>query len=248
MATHPELVRVQDRAIELPDVGVVVDPAGAVREAGGAGAATAHPPGEVRERLAGLPPTGRQLEAVALGVAEDVVVVDGDGRAVWLHVCAPSGWRPGAAGGSPLAALHGPIPDAERLVAASRNLARAITTSGPHVRWVWGLTDDPSLAQAPTSDGPEGPPLPPSELTFRAERQTTLPLTELGWGVFLIRVHRAPLRDVVTTEERRRRLADAVAALPPALATYKGVGGRRRERLLEWLTSVDADGGLGRSG
>jgi dimethylamine monooxygenase subunit A len=235
-ATHPGLVQIDDSGLLLPGVGVRVDRQGAV--------ATEAPddrPGSVvgdpqlvAGRLADVPPPLRALEAVALGIAEDVVLVDAQGRAVWLHVLAPSGWDPGASGGVALGALHGPIPTADRLVAASANLARAIVGSGPHVRWVWGLTDDPAAPHHPRRPPPPRPAPELGDLTFRAERQTTLPCPAAGLGVFLIRVHRARLGDVVDTPGRRARFAATIRSLPDALAAYKGVADRR-EDLLRWL-------------
>jgi hypothetical protein len=234
----PRLLSVEEGGLTIQDVGVSVDPEGRVgyrREGSTAGAA------RVAGRLHAVPAAHRQLEAVALAVAEDVVLVDEQGRVVWAHVCAPSGWDPGGSAGRSLLDLHGPVPAAARLHAASDALARAIVRAGPHVRWVWGLTDDPSAAlhprrrtRASTARGPI------DELTFRAERQTTLPLRELGLGVFLIRVHRAPLGEVLRTSGRAERLAAAIASLPDDLAVYKGVA----ERRAELLDRLAADGSV----
>lgn len=234
-AEHADLVALDGTGLVLPGVGIHLRPGGDV-EVGrhDPGAAVGGDADAVAGRLREVPPAHRPLEAVALAVAEDVVVLDGSGRVVWLHVCAPSGWDPGRSGGVPLAALHAPIPHADRLLAASASLARAMIGSGPHVRWVWGLTDDPSAAQHPRFR-----PVPRevgefASLTFRAERQTTLPLPDLDLGVLLIRVHRAPLGEVASTPDRRARLAATIRSLPPALAAYKGVADRQEE-LLRWL-------------
>jgi dimethylamine monooxygenase subunit A len=234
-ATHPGLAQVDDRGLLLPGVGVRVDRDGHVTttradlrgDVGG-------DPQLVVSRLAAVPAPLRAVEAVALGIAEDVVLVDAAGRAVWSHVLAPSGWDPGASGGTPLAALHAPVPTSDRLIAASANLARAIVRSGPHVRWVWGLSDDPAAAHHPRRPPPPRPRPAVADLTFRAERQTTLPCPALDLGVFLIRVHRARLADVIAPPGRRARLAATVRSLPDALAAYKGVADRRGE-LLRWL-------------
>jgi hypothetical protein len=234
---HPELVRIDGETVVLPGDGVRVGADGEVTTVSDAGTGTvagARARGQVLDRLRSVEPRLRPLEAVALGIAEDVVLVEPGGRAVWLHVCAPSGWDPGGAGGALLAALHGPVPHADRLVAASSNLARAIVSSGPHVRWVWGLSEDPAAAQHPAFPPPPRPALPVADLTFRAERQTTLPLADLGLGVFLIRVHRTSLSRAVAAPGRPARLAATVRSLPPALAGYKGVADRRDE-LLRWL-------------
>jgi dimethylamine monooxygenase subunit A len=234
-ATHPGLVRVDDRGLLLPGVGIRVDRDGhvattSVDPLGAVGG----DPHLVVTRLAAVPAPLRAVEAVALGIAEDVVLVDAAGRVVWSHVLAPSGWDPGASGGVPLAALHAPVPTSDRLLAASANLARAIVRSGPHVRWVWGLSDDPSAPHHPRLPPPPRSRPALADLTFRAERQTTLPCPALDLGVFLIRVHRARLADVASAPGRRARLAATIRSLPDALAAYKGVADRREE-LLRWL-------------
>jgi hypothetical protein len=235
-AEQPATLAVQGDTVRLVDVGVEVGPDGAITTA-------PRTPGDDRDpdtarvtaRSRAVPPWSRPLEATALAIAEDVVLVDRRARAVWLHVTAPSGWDPGGAGGAPLATLHGPIPAADRLRAASDALGRTIVGGGPHVRWTWGLTPDRTLARHARALPPAPPgPVEVAALTFRAERQTTLPLPALGLGVFLIRVHRAPLGDVISTPTRAAALADAVAAMPPDVAVYKGVADRREE-LLGWL-------------
>jgi hypothetical protein len=246
---HPELLRLGGRALVLPGAGVAVGDDDAVTALPGAppaplGAGAAAVDGDttatggvaglVAARLRDVEPSLRWLEALALAVGEDLVLVDRTANVAWLHVCAPTGWDPGSAGGAPLAALHGPVPHAERLRAASRALGRALVEGGPFVRWTWGLTADPALAHHARRRRPPGPPPPPGALTFRAERQTTMPLPETELGLFAIRVHRAPLARVVDRPERAEALAETVAALPEVLAAYKGVDVRRRE-LLTWL-------------
>jgi hypothetical protein len=252
---HPHLLRIDAGRLELPGIGVVVDDDDVVaRAAGTVGRARpttearrpaeARWPGGVRRdadaglvtgRLEEVAGPRRWLEAVALAVGEDLVLVDRTGHVGWLHVCAPSGWDPGGAGGAPLTALHEPIPHADRLRDASPALGRALVTGGPFVRWTWGLTPDPGLAHHPRLRGATAGPAPaPGALTFRAERQTTLALPRSGLGLFAIRVHRAPLARVVDRPGRAAALAATVAALPEALAAYKGVADRRRE-IVTWL-------------
>lgn len=237
-AAVPSLLAVEGERVTLPGAGVTVGADGDLGR--GCERHTVPVPGggdTVVARLVEVPPEHRHLEAVALAIAEDVVVVDASGRVLWAHVCAPSGWDPGVAAGRWLAELHGPVPAAERLRAASTALARAIVTAGPHVRWVWGLTDDPAAAHHPRFRGPATTARGEvAALTFRAERQTTLPVPGHGLGVFLIRVHRAPLGAVAATPQRRTRLAAAIRSLPDDLAVYKGVTARRDD-LLAWATA-----------
>jgi hypothetical protein len=247
-AERPELLRLEGRALVLPGAGVTVGDddtvttrshAATPRLGGTAGldggtAGMDDADGPVARRLRQVEPALRWLEAVALAVGEDLVLVDRSANVAWLHVCAPTGWDPGGSGGAPLAALHGPVPHADRLRAASGALGRALVEGGPFVRWTWGLTADPALAHHTRRPGPHLPPPAPGALTFRAERQTTMPLPETELGLFAIRVHRAPLARVVDRPGRAEALAETVAALPEALAAYKGVDARREE-LLAWL-------------
>jgi hypothetical protein len=232
---HPELLRLEGRTLVLPGAGVAVEDDDTVTVLSGA---PSHPlggeTGLVSPRLQDVEPALRWLEAVALVVGEDLVLVDRVANVAWLHVCAPTGWDPGTAGGAPLAALHGPVPHAERLQAASRALGRALTQGGPFVRWTWGLTAEAALAHHARRPVPHVPSPAPGALTFRAERQTTMPLPETELGLFAIRVHRAPLARIVDRPGRAEALAETVATLPEALAAYKGVDVRRRE-LLTWL-------------
>ncbi|MTV27678.1 DUF3445 domain-containing protein [Nitriliruptoraceae bacterium ZYF776] len=235
----PGLVRHRAGAVELPAAGVRVDDRGHLGQVPPSSPLPAADRATLVARLHGLPEHRRALEAVALAVGEDLVLVGTDGRARWLHVCAPSGWAPGEAGGAPLTALHGPIPTGDRLRRASTNLAAAITRRGPFVRWTWGFDGVDRLARQP-DDPPIRWPDDPGRWWWRAERQTTVPLRGLDAGLFTIRVHLALLADVVDAT-RARRLAGVVAALPQDLAAYKGLAGRR-DRLLAWL---DARAGSG---
>lgn len=235
----PGLVRRRVDAVELPAVGLRIPDRGPIGELARPSTLPAADPAAVATRLTSLPLHLRALEAVALAVGEDLVLVGTDGRARWLHVCAPSGWAPGRAGGAPLTALHGPIPTGDRLRRASTNLAAALTTRGPFVRWTWGLDAVDRLARFPDDPPPRWAD-DPGRWWWRAERQTTVPLPDLDAGLFTIRVHLAPLTDVVDAP-RARRLAEAVAALPEDLAAYKGLAGRR-DRLLAWLDARAATG------
>lgn len=199
----------------------------------------------VHAHLATLAPLEQLADALALSVQEDLVVLAGeaapdapgappDGRAELLHVCFPSGWDPAARAGAGFAALHAPVPHKDVLVAAAGRVVRAMTTRGPFVRYVWSLSPDGRLDRNPRRAARAGRPARASELWFRVERQSVLPLPELGRALFTIRVYRAPLASVAATDERRRTLAAALASMDEALLAYKGVGGIRDE-VLAWL-------------
>jgi dimethylamine monooxygenase subunit A len=196
---------------------------------------------EVADLLTAAPATGaplRHLDALALALQEDVVVMTRDrpgdgGRAAFLHVVAPSGWDPGAHAGSSFARLHAPVPHRAPLDAAAGALVDALVARGPFVRFVWSLAPDGALGRHPRR-APAAVPVPPDRLWYRVERQTTLPVPAHGAFVFLIRVFAAPLAQVVADPQRRAVMAAAVASMDADLLAYKGLGAGR-DALLAWL-------------
>lgn len=176
-------------------------------------------------------------DAIAMRVQEDFVVMRAGLGAELLHVCFPSHWDPGSHAGSPLAALHAPVPHGERLLGASDNLLRAMIEKGPFLRWVWSVNAAGTLSQHPDEPRPHVGPGPlVDRLWFRVERQTTLPLPDLQRSVFTIRIFQAPLADVLRVErDRAARLAAAIGSMDEPLRRYKGLqafGDRLREELL----------------
>lgn len=166
-------------------------------------------------------------DEVALSVQEDIVVMRVGVGAELLHVCFPSHWDPGAHAGSPLEALHGPVPHGARLRVASENLLKAMIEKGPFERWVWSVNTAGTLHGHPAEDRPEpetGALIP--QLFFRVERQTTIPLPDLGRSVFTIRIFQAELGQVLAVEPGRAALlATAIGSMDPELRAYKGLRG-----------------------
>jgi len=243
----PERVQVDGDAVSLPLLGVRSDASGAVYATGGT-----RPPSlgaDARARVLALlsdrPPRLRRLEAVALALQEDLVVIgarhasafgeagagaargadtrEGAGRAAWLHVAFPSGWDPGAMAGASFERLHAPVPEADVLQRAAPALVQALLRRGPFVRYVWGLAPDGARSRHPRRARPMPADHPLGATWLRVERQTTLPLIEVGLALFAIGVHVTPLPVALSTPERRAAFADAVASLTPAARRYKGV-------------------------
>jgi dimethylamine monooxygenase subunit A len=187
----------------------------------------------------------RIADEIALCVQEDLVVVRGalDARAELIHVCFPSRWDPAQKIGHSFMAVHEPVADNAALIAASRNVSRAMVAHGPFVRYVWSLTTDPRLEQHPDDakiepdDAVYGDPdALASHTFFRVERQTTFPMPDLDRALFTIRVYMQSLPDAVREPARRARLAAAMREMSPALSDYKGYS-RLRDPLLVWLES-----------
>ncbi len=184
---------------------------------------------EARTWLARAPAALLLLDALALALAEDfaVVHVDANGvdRVAALHVCSPAGWSPAEKLGQGLAAVHVPVADSERLVAAMPELARMMVRRGPFVRHVWGLQRGTERLRLPTSRAPEGP------WHYRVERQTLIPVPTAACAVFTIRTWLVPLDVVADDDARRLAIADSVASMSEAVLHYKGMGGARDELL-----------------
>lgn len=199
------------------------------------------------DHLAGLDPSLRMMDALALALQEDLVLMrsEGDaeaaGHAELLHVCFPSHWDPAARAGASLAELHEPVPHGERLREASPRLQRAMRERGPLERWVWSLHPHAPLDRHPKSPDPAWPEDPrtlPDRLAFRVERQVTLPLPGTGRALFTIRIFSASLRSVLGAEAgRAERLAEAIGGMDDALLAYKRLEGRR-ELVLDALARV----------
>lgn len=236
---QPERVTVDDEAVELRRLGLRVLRDGTVAttarvQDGADGSGRDGPVGaevgaRVMDVLGTRPPHLVLLEALALALQEDLVLMvpshatDAAGRVAWLHVAFPSGWDPGAMAGASFQRLHAPVPEADALQGAASALVRAMLLKGPYVRYVWGLAPDGSRSRHPRraarmrSDHPLG------AAWLRVERQTTLPLPAAGAALFAIGVHVVPLSAALTDPVRREAFADAVASLSPAAKRYKGV-------------------------
>jgi hypothetical protein len=165
-------------------------------------------------------------QALALAVQDDLVLMRGhELEAAW--VCFPSNWNPREKVGKSFAEIHAPVPHSEKLQVAQHNVSKAMSFKGPYVRYVWGLSFDPSL-----SHHPERPPYAQqNQVYFRTERQVTLPLPGLERSWFLIRVYMAPVEQVVNSPERKQQLRNAILSMPEAHRAYKSGTVKAYERL-----------------
>ena len=194
----------------------------------------------VLDWIASRPPAERPLHVLALALQEDVAWIetgaDGVARARMLHVCFPSGWDPARKIGSDFATIHAPVADADLLRSSAPALARALTTQGPFVRFVWTLSPDGTRSRHP-ADAPPWPPSP--DPWFRCERQVSLPIAADPSGrpaaaLFLIRLHRAPLAQAAHSAERLATLRAALDSMSPATLAYKGLAARL-DALRAWI-------------
>lgn len=193
----------------------------------------------VQAHLAPLTGVRRLAAGLLLSVQEDLVIVRntaGTARgdvAEALLVALPSHWDPAAKLGQSFGAIHAPVGDNERLLAAHPRLVAAMVEKGPFVRYNWSLASVTDLCQNPVwLDGhslaaPDLVGLSPGalvgRLVFRVERQTLLPMPDLGRALFAIGIYQRPLVEVAREPEHAARIADAVASMSAAQLAYRAM-------------------------
>ena len=188
--------------------------------------------GEALEcRLTGdvVPLDAGGLDAMAMNLPCDLVIVRREGARDWsayLHVCAPSHWRPEEKIGLPFVATHATIPHFEKVNAAAPKLVEAMVARGPWVRFVWGLETDTELDhhpdRAPTR-GDGGRAFATKPFVVRVERQVLIPLPKHGASIFLIGVAFVDKATVLGDEGLWRPLRQALEGMSPQAKAYKGV-------------------------
>lgn len=177
-------------------------------------------------RLTGDPvPLGPDgLDTMAMNLPCDLAVLRREGSRDWsayLHVSAPSHWRPEEKIGLPFVATHAPIPHFEKVNAAAKGLIEAMVSRGPWVRFVWGFESDEELDHHP--DRAPGRAFDERPFVVRVERQVLLPLPEHGASIFLIGVAFVERKAIMGTEALWRPLRAALVGMSPQARAYKGV-------------------------
>lgn len=181
-----------------------------------------------------------QADPIALSqhLPEDYVILHDEpelGFVVrYLSVCFASNWSPADKLGLGFAALHAPVADNRALLTAHLGIETIAFRQAPMRRHVWLLSPSPELWQAPNqrasrwaqtlSNAANGKQSLLSQVQFRVERQTTLPLPAIKRAVFFIHVMVCPLIDVLRLDAcRARALADALDSMSPAFVAYRGM-------------------------
>ncbi len=201
---------------------------------------------EIASLLRALPPDLRADALLCLAFEEDFAAIEGAAATIpWIAVALPSRWAPAEKVGLPFAAVHAPVADNARLLAAAEGLARLVTTDDG-ARWerfVWTLTPEPRLHQHPNRDAIGWQVGSCEEIAaeacFRSERQTFIPVPGGDLAVFTMRVDSAPLRQAVASADAAMRVHDALASMSAAVLDYRGLAGVR-EPLLQWLAQQAA--------
>jgi hypothetical protein len=167
----------------------------------------------------------RDYDELAREVAEDLVVMaldeSGAERAILVHVCFPSGWRPESIVGRSFAAIHAPVPEMDAVNAAAPALVSAMITRGPYVRFVWGVSADAELDHHPEHGARDAWTDATHPGYLRVERQVLVPFPDVSASLFLIRTYLYAFDELRPQE--RLTLASALAQTSPAILAYKGL-------------------------
>lgn len=253
-ADQPSLWRVEDETVFLPRLGLRLSaPSPETRiepeidDSGATGLGS-----RIAAWLRAQSGVDRLLDAVALAVQEDIVIMRGlpDGTDVCeaLQVCFPSGWDPREKRGHNFANIHRPVADSDRLVSSSPNVIRAMINKGPYVRFNFGLSLNPDLDDHPAIRKnyrrivreTEFSDLLP-QLKLRMERQTTCGFPDLQRALFSIRTYVNPLTERVDRDPSLRpRIASLLRTAIPEVSEYKGYA-PYAEQLIAWLESESVE-------
>jgi dimethylamine monooxygenase subunit A len=187
--------------------------------------------------LRALPAPWRLTGLFALAFEEDLAIVDGNDASIpWLAVALPSHWAPEAKVGGHFAQVHAPVADNALLLKAAQSLTQLVCEAQRWERFVWTITDSPTLSAHPLhSPSQRWQHTPVEQATFRTEHQTFLPVPAHRLAVFTIHVQTQALAQVLHGQAHRAQvLHDALASMSPAVLAYRGLQAVRQP-LLQWL-------------
>lgn len=204
------------------------------------------------EHLAPIDPEDHPLVAAARLVPEDLVVMSQvDGRLLCTAgvVCFPNRWDLASKIGQPLQAVHAPVAQLnEQLAGPIDAFFDRLGPGRSFWRLGWGLIETPELYQPLDGTAPARRPVPDASaagegIWVRVERETLRRFPRTGAVLFTIRTHLSRVDELAENPDDLARLAEAVGALPPDVAAYKGTA-PLTEPLLEWLLerAVDSQG------
>jgi len=169
-------------------------------------------------------------DSLLRNLQEDAVLMqrgeDGSTRAIMVHVCFPTGWRPEVALGQTFQSIHRPVPDFADRASTNRSMEDSMLERGPYVRFVWTVCADDELDRHPDSGTIRGWDSNARRGWLRVERQVTVPLSEVAACLFLIRVYLYPFTDL--SSEQLGTITRAVEQTSSEVLHYKGLWHGRR--------------------
>lgn len=210
-------------------------------------------PANIGHCLAAIAVQWRLAALLCLAFAEDFALIEATGgRIPWMAVCLPSHWVPRDKIGLVFTQVHTPVADNQTLLAAGEHLARLVTGEPRWERFVWTITNTTALdnhpLRVPKQEWPDEHRADARQLVaaavWRTERQTFIPLPELGQALFTIHVQVEPLVQAVGTATQARAVHAALGSMSQAVLDYRGPT-LARNRLLEWLEERAGTRGAG---
>lgn len=188
-------------------------------------------------------PTLHPLDVAGRLVMEDLCLIQSAGEChilVGASLCSPARWQLAEKLGKPLAAIHGPVPGYDDVLARPvEHFFAALKPDRLVCRFNWGIADDPVPFQ------PVAPPVSAGvtaenageRLWLRVERQTLRRLPLTGAVVFAIRTIITRLDQAITPGQTARDLAAAIGDMPAATQRYKHIA-PFAPALLAWLEKI----------
>jgi hypothetical protein len=173
-------------------------------------------------------------DAAALATAYEpdlLFVVPGDSGRFTLEggaLCFPTGWGLDQKLGQPMESLHGAVPGLNAALGPAIGAMLARLRPGQAMeRRNWGLTGSDALNRHPEVPfRPLAAEEPLERLWLRIEHQILVGLDE-GSVLFGIRIEQPRLDAFCADTRAGRRLGEALASMPEALAAYKGLAALR---------------------
>jgi hypothetical protein len=145
-------------------------------------------------------------------------------------VCFPSAWSLAEKVGRPMTFVHEPVPTLNPTLGKQIGAALgALRSGGAWLRQNWSLTATGELNQHPARNLPRlGRDATLDETWLRVERQGLVSLARSSGLLFMIRIEMERLAEIkARAPEEARKLARALATMPPEIAAYKGLAAAR---------------------
>ena len=168
-------------------------------------------------------PTSTSIRDLAMNVEEDIAILK-SGKVSAICFCSPSGFIPSHVVGKSFFEIHQPIPDSDLLLKMSDKLTSMMAdiSRGCYRRYVWTITSNPSLSQHPSLKNKIIPEV-ITDLHFRTESQTTIPLGDNVHMLFSVKVEMNPLSRVWDDYEKRSTLINSIESMSDAMLEYKNL-------------------------
>ena len=171
-------------------------------------------------KLLNIKPVNNIID-LALQIEEDIAIMT-DNKLCAICFCFPSNWLPGERLGHTFQEIHEPVADNAKLLQASDKIMQTLTQSGPYIRYVWTLTNNPALSNHPNNKINRDPTT-IDELYFRYETQTTLPLPELNSAILFVNVHVEPLMQYWDNYNDRNLILSSINSMTDSVLKYKNL-------------------------